>query len=110
MNTQPFLSLLGLARRAGRLAMGHDAAGDAMQTGQGCLLILAGDLSPRTRRDMVRMAQETGTTLLDTSLSMEDIAQAVGRRTGILCTTDAGFAKKFEQLGESLFINHQPNE
>ena len=40
---QSLLSLMGLARKAGKLAMGNDAAEEAMVQGETRLLILAGD-------------------------------------------------------------------
>ena len=100
----PILSLLGLARRAGRLSMGYDAAEEAMREQSSCLLLLTGDLSERTRRGMTRVAEETGTPLALLACSMEEMQAAIGRRTGIVSVNDAGFAKKCKQL----FIEHQP--
>ena len=48
------LSLLGIARRAGRLSLGYDSAEEAMKNGKSRLLILAWDLSERTLRILHR--------------------------------------------------------
>ena len=42
----PLLSLLGLARRAGKLSLGNDAAVESLRKGQARLVLLASDLSP----------------------------------------------------------------
>lgn len=46
MNSDRLLSLLGLARRAGRLTMGNDAVIDSLEEGVSALVLFADDLSP----------------------------------------------------------------
>lgn len=41
------LSMLGLARRAGKLSMGHDMAMNALRNHSAQLIIFAGDISER---------------------------------------------------------------
>ena len=41
---EKLLSMLGIARRAGKIAMGFDAAAEAMHKGEARLLVLAADL------------------------------------------------------------------
>ena len=96
---------MGLARKAGKLAMGNDAAEEAMVQGETRLLILAGDLAPRTRRNISRAAEDAGVTVADTPLTMDEISWAIGRRTGILSVNDEGFAKKMEALCRELLID-----
>ncbi|MCI9575990.1 MAG: 50S ribosomal protein L7ae [Clostridiales bacterium] len=102
---QSILSLMGLARKAGKLAMGNDAAVESMEKGETRLLILAGDLSPRTRRNIGKTVEATGVTAVDTPLGMDEISWAIGRRTGILSVNDEGFAKKMEPLCSELLID-----
>ena len=102
---QSLLSLMGLARKAGKLAMGNDAAEEAMVQGETRLLILAGDLAPRTRRNISREAEDAGVAVADTPLTMDEISWAIGRRTGILSINDEGFAKKMEALCRELLID-----
>ena len=92
------LSFLGLARRAGRLALGFDAASDAMLSGKCRLLILASDLSERTIRSITRTANQTQTRTIVSDISMNDLGCAIGKQTGIVAVNDKGFADKLETL------------
>ena len=92
------LSLLGIARRAGRLSLGFDAAADAMQSGKSKLLILAEDLSERTLRNITDTARHTDTRTVVLNISMEQLGRSVGKTVGIISVNDEGFAKKLKTL------------
>lgn len=91
------LSLLGLAKKAGKLVLGMDAALEASQKDKAELLLLARDFSPRSRR---KAEEETGgkAKLLDAPFTMDDISAALGRRSGIIAVCDRGFAGKINEL------------
>lgn len=92
------LSLLGLARRAGKLLLGSDAVREAARRG-GCLLILlASDLSPRTVRTIRAAAEGKNIKILLLRTTMDEIGCAIGKRTGVLAINDIGFAKKLLAL------------
>lgn len=95
-----FLSLLGLARRAGKLAMGNDAAIQALQKGRVTLVLLASDLSPRTEKGIRTCAEEAGVLVVKTTACMDEIGAALGKRTGIAAVLDAGFAKRLCLLAQ----------
>lgn len=92
------LSLLGIARRAGRITLGFDAAADSMKNGKTKLLLLAGDLSERTVRNISNTAQQTGTEMIKTDIPMQQLGAAIGKATGIISVNDAGFADKMKTL------------
>ncbi len=98
MNRNKLLSLLGLARRAGRLSLGNDPAMEAMQKGKTALLLVAGDLSPRTLKGLCAAAEETHTELLIMEETMDNIGAALGKRTGVIAVNDAGFADKMRAI------------
>ena len=52
MSEQKFLSLLGMARRAGRLSLGHDAAEEAIVKNKAKLCLCCADASARLQREM----------------------------------------------------------
>ncbi len=92
------LSLLGIARRAGRVSLGFDAAVDAMRNGQCRLLLLAGDLSERTKRSITRAAEENDARIILLDIAMDELGAAVGKVTGIISVNDRGFAEKMITL------------
>ncbi len=92
------LSFLGIARRAGRLSLGFDAAAEAMRGGKSELLILSDDLSERTERKIKDIARQTETQTIVLNISMEKLGGSVGKITGIISVNDGGFAKKLKTL------------
>jgi ribosomal protein L7Ae-like RNA K-turn-binding protein len=93
------LSLLGLARRAGRLKVGHDAVLESIQEGASALVLLSEDLSPRTKRDVMYAAQQCGAETAEIARSKEMIGMALGvKPCGVLSVEDAGFAEKLRLL------------
>ena len=91
--TERALGVLGIARRAGKLSWGFDTAVEAARSGEAKLLLLAGDLSEKTKKNAVYEAGRSGVPLMETAYTMEDIAAAMGKKTGVLAVLDEGFAK-----------------
>ncbi len=92
------LSLLGIARRAGKLSLGFDAASDSMKSGKTKLLLLAADLSERTIRSISNTANQTATKVINTNIPMQQLGAAIGKTTGIISVNDQGFAEKMKTL------------
>ena len=86
------LPAIGLCKKAGKLIIGFDAVAAAIQQNQVSLLALAGDLSPKSAKEIIRLAQGAGVTHLTISVTMNDIKRTVGKRAGILAITDQGLA------------------
>ena len=99
MMNEKLLSLLGIARRAGRLSLGFDAAADAIKNGKSSLLLLACDLSPRSLGSIGYIAEQAGVPVRQISATMEQLGIAIGKQqTGIISVNDSGFAKKLHTL------------
>ena len=96
------LSLLGLARRAGRLSLGNDPVLESIRKKESCLLLAAEDLSPRTAKGIRSAAGNVP--LMRISVSMEEIGMAVGKRAGILSVNDAGFANRITEISKELIV------
>ena len=92
------LSFLGIARRAGRLSLGFDAAADMMKKGRSRLLILSADLSENTSRSILREAQRTNTKAIVSNRTIAELGAAVGKAVGIISVNDEGFAKKIDSM------------
>lgn len=92
------LSLLGLARRAGRLSLGNDAARESIFTGEAKLILLARDLSARTTGGMQAAAQQGGVPWVGLEQSLDEVGMALGKRVGVIAVNDQGFAKRLTEL------------
>lgn len=93
-----FLSLLGLARKANKVALGYDKALESIHRGKCVAVFTAVDLSEKTRRGLIFAAEETNIKVITVSHTVFDITNAVGQKTGIVAVTDKGFADKLVLL------------
>lgn len=88
------LSLLGLARKAGAVAPGTDAARRAASSGQARLLVLASDGAPGQLDKIRRAARRTGVPLVR-GPERETLGRAVGRSPlSALAVTKNSFAQE----------------
>lgn len=86
-------SLLGLALRAGRLAVGEEPVGTACRAHKGYLLLLASDAADNTIRRALHFCQAGNTISLTLPLTKEELGSGVGRSScAMLAITDVGFA------------------
>lgn len=92
------LSALGLARRAGKLNWGSDTAVEAMRGGACGVVILAADLSDKTKKNVRFEAEKYHVSVLEPAFTMEEISAAIGKKAGVLAVCDRGFAEKLKYL------------
>lgn len=92
--------MLGLARRAGRLSMGHDAALQSVRDKKARLVMLCSDVSPRLVGEFKRAVQRSGTDIpvFETQLIIDEIYFFVGYRAGVITVDDENFAHKIISL------------
>ena len=87
------LSMLGLARRAGKLESGFDAAVIAAREGKAALLLAARDISEKTFQNLRYEAEKAGIPVVRRPADIEETSRACGRKAGVHALTDRGFAK-----------------
>lgn len=93
MSGKNILSLLGLALRGGRLAVGEEPAALAAKAGQARLLLAASDAAGNTLRRMEHLAQEGHCLWLILPFSKAELGGALGRGSAaIAALTDTGLA------------------
>ena len=90
------LGLLGIARRASALSLGHDAALSSVKEGRASVCILASDSSERLKDEFISLCEKTGgkTPALTLGCTMNDL----GKMTAVLTVNDGGFARKITEL------------
>lgn len=94
-----FLSLLGMARRAGKLSLGHDAAKAAVNFSKARLILLSADASQRLKEEFLNRATSAeNLQVLPLSYTMIEIGMAIGSKAGVLTVDDEGFAQRLSQL------------
>lgn len=97
--TDRLLSFLGICRRAGALAIGHDAVKDAVRTSKAKIVLLTSDASQRFEKEFSNLNENIR--LIRLSRSMDDVGAYIGKKAGALAVTDENMAsaviKKYEE-------------
>ncbi len=94
------LSMLGLARRAGKLSMGHDMALQALLKNKAKLILFCSDVSPRLINELNTTMEKhkINTAVVKTSYTMDEIYFSVGYRAGVMTVNDENFSKRIIEL------------
>ncbi|MCM1364009.1 MAG: ribosomal L7Ae/L30e/S12e/Gadd45 family protein [Faecalibacterium sp.] len=89
------LSLLGIARRAGKLSLGHDAAIEAIVKNKAKLCIVCSDGSQRLKNEMSHACEydKKNIMFVEAEFTIQQISNAVGSKAAVLTVNDEGFAK-----------------
>jgi len=96
MNSKKYISMLGLARRAGKLSMGHDMALGAVKERKAKMVIFSSDISPRLVAEFERAAQGIPCRAIDET--MDEIHSCLGYRAGVLTVDDSNFSRRIQEL------------
>lgn len=87
------LGLLGLAKKAGKLALGEEEAASAALAHKTKLLLVASDAAEDTAKRSQRAAEATNALCFQVPLTKTELGGAAGRATcAALAVTDTGFA------------------
>ena len=93
------LSLLGLASKAGKLAIGDEAVWDVIRHGNARLIIVAGDAAANTKRRFEVDPGEFHCKRVEISATKAELGGALGRATCAVCALcDIGFTASFLRI------------
>lgn len=87
--------LLGIARRAGHILIGFDAVRAALLADKTRLVLLAGDCSEKTEKELRFAGQDKDCPIIPVAADKAALAAALGlqKPVAVVATDDAGFAK-----------------
>ncbi|MFT3950506.1 MAG: 50S ribosomal protein L7 [Oscillospiraceae bacterium] len=94
------MSLLTVCRRAGKLALGADLVKDALKTGTAWGVFAASDLSEKSLKELRFHCARYSRPLFPLGMTMDEVSEQLGKRTGALAVCDAGFFKKAKAIIE----------
>ncbi len=94
--------LISICRKAGKLKTGMDIVKSACDNGEAKAVFAACDLSPKSLKELRFAAARNDVPVYQLSMTMDQIAVAMGKRTGILAVTDGGFAKSMAKGTENI--------
>lgn len=99
-DNKKYLSMLGMARRAGRLSMGHDMAEKAIKSKKAKLLLFANDMSDRIEREFDILTAEYMPSIPSIRIdeSIDELHFALGYKAGVITVDDENFANRIIEL------------
>ncbi|MBQ8107608.1 MAG: ribosomal L7Ae/L30e/S12e/Gadd45 family protein [Ruminococcus sp.] len=97
--------LISMCRKAGRLVMGMDMVKDACKTGTAKAVFTAKDFSVKSLKEVKFVCHRYGVKLYALDLTMDEVANSMGKRSGVIAMTDAGFAKSCSKGLEEIIID-----
>lgn len=88
--TEKTLSYFGLCRRAGKMALGHDAVMQAVRGNKAKLCLLTSDASARHEREL----QATGSDVkvITMPITAQELSFSIGKKVCVIAILDEGFA------------------
>ena len=98
MQSEKYLSMLGLARRAGKLSMGHDMAMKAVKENKAKLVIFSSDISPRLIEEFNRACSYNSVKTIKIKETINDIHSHLGYKAGVMTVNDENFSSRIEEL------------
>ncbi len=92
------LSMLSLARKAGKLVLGFDKVADGVKDGSVKGLFYSADLSEKSKKELCFIGEKNQIQPIELQVTMEEIFHVCGKRSGVIALTDEGFAKKIASV------------
>ena len=98
MPNEDALRFLGLARRAGCLALGEEQTRRAVRSGKAKLLLLAADAAPNAVKRAEELSESRAVPLIRLQADKDRLADALGAPVfAMAALCDAGFAAAFQK-------------
>ncbi|MBQ7980124.1 MAG: ribosomal L7Ae/L30e/S12e/Gadd45 family protein [Oscillospiraceae bacterium] len=105
MSSKGISGLLSICRKAGKLCMGMDMVKSACHDGEARGVYVATDLSKKSLKEMMYVCYRDSVKLYSAGMNMQEIADSIGKKTGILAICDAGFNKKARSVTDEIEID-----
>lgn len=97
MSDNRILSLLGLARKAGKLTVGFAASKEACLKGKACFAVVASDISEKSEKE-IKYFSGGKIPVVRVPYTITEVSAAIGIKAGIVAVCDGGFAASLERL------------
>ena len=100
MNSKRYIQMLGMARRAGRLSMGHDLALGSVRDGKAKLVIFSSDISKRLIAEFENAASavKNAPPCIQIDETINELHHYLGYKAGVLTVDDINFSTRIIEL------------
>lgn len=108
MQNNPALSMLGIARRAGRLSVGTEAVLGSVKRKKAFLVVIASDISAKTEKEVRFAARDSDIKIIRIKDDIFTVSRAIGTKAGVISVDDEGLAgavlKRCSDTGEEISL------
>ena len=87
-----FLALIGFASKSGNLSFGADSVKESLKRNKAKLVIIANDISDKSRKEIKFFASKSDVPVLDAEYDISALSHATGKKGGIISVNEIGFA------------------
>ena len=87
-----FLALIGFASKSGNLSFGADSVKESLKRNKAKLIIVAKDISDKSRKEIKFFASKSNIPVLDAEYDIACLSHATGKKGGIISVNEIGFA------------------
>ena len=105
MSSSNKTGIISMCRKAGKLVMGMDMVKDACALGNAKAVFAAADLSDKSLKEVRYSCARYDVKLYALGLTMDEVAEGIGKRTGVIAMVDSGFAKSCAKGLEEIVID-----
>lgn len=86
------LTLLGFASKSGNISYGADSVKEALKKNKAKLVIIAKDISEKSRKEIKFFASKNNTEVIDSEFDIDTLSHSIGKKGGIISVNEIGFA------------------
>lgn len=86
------LTLLGFASKSGNISAGADSVKEMLKKHKAKLVIIAKDISDKSRKEVKYFASLSNTPVMDAEYDIATLSHATGKKGGIISVNEIGFA------------------
>lgn len=91
--------MLGMARRANKVSLGHDAADSSLKENKAKLVLLSSDASDRLKNEMEQSSLRYHSKCIVLDCDMKQLGAILGAKlSAVISINDTGFAQRIEEL------------
>lgn len=94
--------LLSICRKAGKLKCGMDIVKSSCENGEANAVFVTTDLSDKSLKEIRFNCAKNSVKVYRLNMDMQQVANAIGKKTGIMAALDGGFAKSLAKGAEEI--------
>ena len=92
------LSMLGLVRRVGKLAIGFNETLSTAKNKKAYLIMYANNISPKTAKEATFIGGKYNVPVIEIDCTLDELSASIGIKAGVVAVTEKGFAEKILSL------------